>query len=118
VSFEWLAEDYRTWEDEEDGWGLSAGVDPWPKPFGSSAALRRRVIESGDCWVCAGIADEADHLVPAREGGEYVEANLAPICSSCNKARYHDERRFGTWEKAYDLARIQGYDGPPPTRRG
>lgn len=54
------------------------------------------------CWVCDVPAEQVDHLLPLKEFPELAleDANLAPICKLCNKAK------SGSYENMHGFRRL------------
>lgn len=66
---------------------------------GQEQARRKRVLEKylHCCHVCGRVFPaselEADHVVPLGEDGPDTEANMAPACRPCHKAKTAEEAR-------------------------
>jgi 5-methylcytosine-specific restriction endonuclease McrA len=63
----------------------------------------------GKCWMCGGLANQVDHVIPLSRGGSNWPANLRPACRSC-KGRKRDRApsdfdtavRFAEWCRRLD----------------
>ena len=62
------------------------------RPLSRSARTAVFAKTNGHCHVCAGELDAnwcADHVVPHAADGPHALDNYLPVCSSCNRARWH-----------------------------
>jgi len=65
----------------------------------TAAELRARLsMYGGKCWICGGLADQVDHVIPLAKGGPHILANLRPACGRCNrrKGATHTKRSQAT----------------------
>lgn len=56
-------------------------------PITRKDAEARWSFFGGRCWMCRGIADSWDHVIPLAGGGWHVLSNLRPACRSCNSRK-------------------------------
>jgi 5-methylcytosine-specific restriction protein A len=56
---------------------------------------RRRILERDGyrCYLCSALAGEVDHIVPAADGGNDQDSNLAAICTRCHRSKTGREAR-------------------------
>jgi 5-methylcytosine-specific restriction endonuclease McrA len=40
------------------------------------------------CWMCRGIWEEIDHVLPLARGGSNWPSNLRPACAKCNGRKW------------------------------
>jgi hypothetical protein len=61
------------------------------KELGTNKWKRQRLLvlrrDNNQCYVCGGIANAVDHLIPAAKGGESTLDNLRAICTKCNSVK-------------------------------
>ena len=53
-----------------------------------SAAVYRKIRQSGPCVYCGATATTVDHVRPLARGGHEAEYNLVPACEKCNKQKH------------------------------
>lgn len=96
-----------------------------------SAGLKKLVFKAGGqcCYSCGrlfgGIYDDApeglmataDHVWPRALGGDSVEENLLPACSSCNSTKGHLATWHMAWIQPVVFSDLDEKDGPPPVPR-
>lgn len=48
--------------------------------------LRDEVLarDGWECYICKGVANQVDHLIPKAKGGQDTLENTAAICQACN----------------------------------
>jgi len=68
------------------------------RPLSRTARVAVFAKTNGHCHVCAGELDAgwcADHVVPHAADGPHALDNYLPICSVCNRARWHYRPQIG-----------------------
>ena len=58
------------------------GVD-----VGPAAVAARWDYYGGRCYLCGGLAESTDHVIPLALGGLHIPANLRPACIPCNSSK-------------------------------
>jgi 5-methylcytosine-specific restriction endonuclease McrA len=56
-------------------------------PFIPEQLAGRMAYWGNCCWMCGGLFEEVDHVIPLALGGPHVLANLRPACKSCNASK-------------------------------
>lgn len=56
-------------------------------PFTDEAFVEKWAYWNNRCWICGGIPDSTDHLIPVTKGGWNAISNFRPICHTCNPAK-------------------------------
>lgn len=47
----------------------------------------RMAVWGNQCWMCGGVYEEVDHVIPIALGGPHCLSNLRPACRSCNASK-------------------------------
>ena len=55
--------------------------------FTASQLRQRLSVFGGKCWICGGVADQVDHVIPLAKGGAHALSNLRPSCGKCNRVK-------------------------------
>lgn len=56
-------------------------------PFTPEQLRLRLSMGGGRCWMCGGLGDTIDHVIPLSRGGAHALANLRTACLSCNSRK-------------------------------
>lgn len=58
-----------------------------PGDYSRDQLAARWAYYGGCCWMCGGVANTTDHVIPLSRGGSNWPANLRPACRPCNSGK-------------------------------
>jgi 5-methylcytosine-specific restriction endonuclease McrA len=56
-------------------------------PFTSDQLTQRMALWGNRCWMCGGLFEHVDHVIPLALGGPHCLSNLRPACRACNLSK-------------------------------
>jgi 5-methylcytosine-specific restriction endonuclease McrA len=58
-------------------------------PFTADELDQRMSMWGFRCWICGGLFEAIDHVIPVSRNGPHALSNLRPACTSCNSSKHN-----------------------------